>query len=336
MRISVAKETADGEKRVLLLPEEVGKLTDRGHEVIVEKNAGLNIHRYDRNYMDAGARVVSDRKELFGDTDMLVKLKSPTPQEFDFLNNNILFSMLHHSQNPKNVYHLGKRGATAIEIESIFNDAGERLVDGTDMTGEVGVLYAVQHLQKMPQDATALILGYGRVGSGAINMCGKLGIKTKILRREEYSDITHFLKGKDLLINAIAWPEEARENERYVVTKEMIDLLDKAAVVLDLSVDFPNPIQTCRPTGLSNPFYIEEGRVHIGIYGYPGLVPMSSTKRYSGQVLPLISEIAKNNGLEGLAERGDLGRFLAKAVVDPEELNWRQYEPEELTGSLIE
>lgn len=336
MKISIAKETAPGEKRVLVLPKEVEKIIQEGHEVAVEKNAGKELYVYDREYVDSGALIITDRQELFERADMLVKLKAPTPPEFKLLKDNILFSMFHHAQNPEHIYYLGKQGVVAVEIESLANSAGERLVDATDITGKVGILYAVQHLGKIPEEARALVLGYGRVGSGAINMCNRLGIQTKILRREEYPHIEHFLRGKDLLINAISWQEEEKTNRRYVVTEEMLDLLNPGAVVLDLAVDFPNPIQTCRPTDLSNPYYLERGKVHIGIYGYPGLVPISSAQRYSKQVLPLILEIANNNGLEGIVKKGDLGMAISKAIVNPKEHRWEKLEPPEVRRSLIE
>lgn len=336
MKISIAKETASGEKRVLVLPKDARKLVDQGHDVSVEKNAGVDINVYDKDYVNVGVNIVTDRQELFGDTDLLVKLKIPTPLEFNLMRNNILFSMLHHKQNPFCVYYLGKQGLKAVEIESIFNAAKERLVDATDITGEIGVLYAAHHMDIMPSEAKALILGYGRVGSGAIKMCNKLGINTKILRKEEYPFIKHFLRGKNLLINAISWPEEERKSKGYVVTEDMLDLLNSNAVVLDLAVDFPNPIQTCRPTDLSNPYYIEKGKVHIGIYGYPGLVPVSSSRRYSRQVLPLLSEIANNKGLENIAERGPIGKAIENAVVDPRNFEWKKFKPLETSKGLGE
>jgi alanine dehydrogenase len=336
MKIAIAKETAQGEKRVLVLPNEVGKLVEGGNQLFVEKNAGEGMYIYDRDYEKVGAKIVSDRKELFGKSDLLVKLKVPTPEEFGLLENNILLSMFHHEQNKDHIYFLGKSKSKAVELESIINDAGERLIDATDITGAIGVLYSCQHLNKMPQDSKVLILGYGRVGSGAIRMCNQLGMNAKILRKSEYSHINHFLGDKDLLINAISWPKEERENKRYIVRTEMLDLLNPGAVILDLSVDFPNPIQTCRPTSISNPYYVERGKVHIGIYGYPGLVPVSSSERYSSQVLPIISEIACNKGLRGIEKRGELGKYINKAIVDPLKFDWKNMKPEELKGSLIE
>lgn len=323
MIIAIPKETAEHEIRVALLPNAVQSLVHAGHEVWVEKNAAFALGHFDREYESAGAKIVTDRAKLFGESHIVVKLKAPSVQEFALLNNNMLFSMLHHEQNPEFVQELGRHGVVAVEMESIKNDALERLVDATDITGEVGVLYACQHLRVMPQDARALVLGYGRVGSGAIAMASKLGMDVKILRKSEYPHLPHFLKGVDLLINAISWPPEERAKKKYLVTQEMLDNMNPHGVVLDLSVDFPNPIQTSRPTTLSNPWYREHGKVHIGIYGYPGLVPVSCTRRYSEQILPIVHAIAAHGSLDGIEAIGDLGRHIARATVRPELLNWR-------------
>lgn len=320
MKISVIKETSENEVRVALLPDAVRELVQSGCEVLVEKNAAFGIGIFDKSYEEAGAIVTNDRRRLYGDVDLVVKLKAPTMQEFPMLNNNILFSMLHHAQNPEHVAELGKRGAVAVEMESIFLESRERVVDATDITGEVGVLYAAQHLKVMPDEAEVLVLGYGRVGSGAITMANRLGMKVKILRKEEYPHIEHFMKGKDLLINAISWPAAERAKKNYLVTREMLDSMNPFGVVLDLAVDYPNPIQTCRPTSLSNPWYIEADKVHIGIYGYPGLVPVTCAKRYSKQILSVVKEIVANDGVDNIGIRSVIGKAIEGATVDPERL----------------
>lgn len=329
MRIGIARETAPQEKRVIMQPSEVKVLCDVGYQVSVEKNAGIGVYFSDADYESAGAGIIEDRLELFKGVDMLVKLKAPTPDEFGMLGKNILFSMLHHKQNPEYIYYLGKQNVVAVEMESIKNKAGERLIDATDMTGEAGVLYSLNLLKKRPKDLQVLILGYGRVGSAAIETCNKLGMNIKILRKAEYKYISHFLKDKDLLINAITWPKHERENRNYVVTREMLKLMQPGAVILDLAVDFPNPIETCRPTTLSNPWYVEGGIIHVCIYGYPGLMPISSTRRYSKQVLPIIMEIAKNKGLKNIESRSKLGSYIHNAIIDPKKMNWEQYNPEQ-------
>jgi alanine dehydrogenase len=337
MKISVAKETAPLEERVILRPHEVREIVRHGHTVMVEKNAGAGVHFYDVDYEDAGALVVEDRLALYRDTDMLVKLKVPTTEEFGLLHGNLLFSMLHHDHNPAHIYHLGRNGVTGIEIESIKNEVGERLVDATDMTGEAGVLYATRHLKKTPSEIHALVFGYGRVGSSAIRMCNMLGMQIKILRKAEYPYVEHFIQDKDLVINAIAWPEDKRHGQEFLIRREMLKRMHPGGVVLDLAVDFPSPIETSMPTTLSNPWYVEEGVIHIAIYGYPGPVPISCTQRYSKQILPSVLLLAENNGISGLTSRGALGRALSRAVVDPTQHDWTRHLPKAIqAGSHIE
>lgn len=328
MKIGVAKETTPLEERVILRPHEVREIVSQGHPVSVEKNAGKGVYLTDSDYEAAGAQIIEDRLALYRGVELLVKLKAPTVDEFGMLEGNILLSMLHHQQNPVYVYYLGRQGAVGVEMESIKNSAGERLLDATDMTGEAGVLFAASKMKKTTEDSNVLILGYGRVGSAAIRACNKLGMRAKILRKSEYRHIQHFLEGKDLLINAITWPERSRQDKHYVVTRDMLKLMNRGAVVLDLAVDFPSPIETCRPTSLNNPWYVEDDVIHIGIYGYPGLVPVSCTERYSRQVLPIVLAIADNNGLSGI-EGADLGKYIAKAIVDPKKKGWENYAPPE-------
>ena len=107
-------------------------------------------------------------------------------------------------------------------------------------------------------------------------------------------------------------------------------------IVLDLAVDFPNPVETVHPTDYSNPYYLEEYHVHISIYGYPGLVPISSSQIYNRQVLPLALAIANNKGLRGIGNVPEVGKFIHDAIIDPKKYGWQRYKPEELKTSKIE
>lgn len=314
MIIGILKEINRNEKRIVLRPKEVSKIVGKGHTVYVETKGGIGVGFSDEDYKKAGAQIKSV-DEVYSQSDMLLKLRSPTDNEFKKIKNKILFSMLHTGQNPKRMKFIKENGITAIEMESVKNEFNERYIDATDITGEIGVLYALRFLKKVPEDVKVLMLGYGRVGSGAIKMCNRLNMKVKILRKGEYKHISHFLKGKDLLINAIAWPDEDRQNKNYVVTRSMLKNLNKCAVILDLAVDYPNPIETCKPTTLTKPWFTLDGVVHISIYGYPGLVPISSVNRYSRQTFPLVLEVADNKGVDGLEKRGSLGKDIANAVV---------------------
>ena len=295
MKIGIVKEhgLAGSDRRAVLLPGEVKKIIKAGHKVFVEKGLGEGIFVDDSQYKKAGVTSVSESRDVFFQQ-LVVKLRAPSDNEFLMMKNNILFSMLHIEQNLHRIELIMTQKIKAIAMEDVTNEYDERLVDCTDITGEQAMLYGFNLALKSPGECKVLVLGYGRVASGAINIAGKLGAKVKILRKSEYKNIRYHLKGKDILVNGIVWPKYHRDKKDYVVTRKMLKLLNPGAVVVDISVDFPNPIETCRTTYPNDPWYEIDGVKHVCIYGYPASVPISSSQRYSKQLSPLILDIAKN------------------------------------------
>lgn len=337
MKIAIPKETYPLEKRVMLTPAAVKELAREGHNLFIQSGAARDIGISNEEYKTAGADIVAEPKELYDLAELVIKVKAPSPSEFSLMHKDtILFCMAHSGQNPAFIYYAGLQGLVVVEMERIRDSKNKRLIDQTDITGEVGVYYALRHLEKIPYEAKAVVMGYGRVASGAIKACHKLGMKTKILRRSEYKYIQKYLEDADLLINGISWPEHHRNNKKYLVTREHLKNSNPRMILLDLAVDFPSPIETIRPTNYSQPYYIDENRVHISVYGYPGLVPVTSTNQYSGQVLPLAQIIANNQGLRGIKNRGDLGKAINKAILNPNKYDWQKYKPREPEGSRIE
>ena len=336
MRIAVPKENYPLERRVSILPEEVLEIVKAKHDVFVQTNAGNDIGISDDEYVNSGAKLVSEISDLYKLSELIVKLKAPVNEEFSLMNDKILLSMIHSEQNPDRIYYAGLNNIVMIEMEKIKNKTGKRVIDQTQITGEVGVIYALRHSDKIPQDMKAVILGYGNVSSGAISVCSKLGINYKIIRKKEFKFLMDYLNEADLLINGISWPKEKRENAQYLLTRDEIRQLPKGKIILDLAVDFPSPIETIRPTTYSNPYYIDEGHTHISIYGYPGLVPITSSKIYSKQITPIVLAIADNNGLAGIEKSCDMGKSIKDAVLDPAKTNWENYTPEKPKGSNIE
>ena len=218
--------------------------------------------------------------------------------------------MLHVEQNPKYIKALRKNNVKAIAMEMIRNKGGERLVQCLGMSGEQGMIYAFYLAEKSPCDCNVLVLGYGAIASGALRVAFSLGAKVKILRKQEYPYIKQFIKDKDIVVNGIQWPKEKRERKEYLITKNMFSFLSKGAIVLDLSVDYPNPIEPCHPSLLNEPVYEINGIKCISIYGYPRLVPVSSSRQYSRQVLPILLKIASTPLRE-------LPGPITNAVIDP-------------------
>ncbi len=311
MHIGIPKEngTTNLERRVILLPKEVGKLVEAGHNVFAEKGLGEGIYVNDDEYKKAGAVLRTSKRDIFNKS-IVVKLKSPLPQEFKLLNNNLLFSMFHAQQNPHYVKALEERKAKAIAMELIRNRAGERLIQCSKISGEQGMIMAFYLAEKSPSDCNVLVLGYGDVSSGALKVAFSLGANVKILRKGEYRHIKALLRHRDIVVNGIQWPKEKRQKREYLITRGMLSLLNKGAIILDLSVDFPNPIECCHPSPHNKPVYTVDGVRCMSIYGYPRLVPISSSKRYSSQILPLLLKIAST-------PLDKLPKGIKDAVIDP-------------------
>ncbi|MCE5187076.1 MAG: hypothetical protein LLF76_13215 [Planctomycetaceae bacterium] len=311
MDIGIIRERGGGgcDRRVILMPPEVEQLTKAGIGVYVETGAGSGLQIGDEQYARAGAVIVQTPGEAIG-RDMIVKLKALSAQEAAMMKPEaIALAMIHPEQSPQNAMAVAEAGGIAVAMEAICNEYGERAVDCTDMTGEQGMIFAFHLFEKVPWDCKVLVMGYGRVSTGAITIASKLGAKVKILRKSHYPYIEHFLEGADILVNGITWPKENRDRHEYVVTRPMLKRMNRPGMIVDLSVDYPNPVETSRPTDMRDPTYEVDGIVHMGIYGYPALAPYSSSQRYSRQLLPIILDIA-NNGLDGC----DLS--IRKAVVD--------------------
>jgi alanine dehydrogenase len=338
MNIIVPRETYPLEKRVMVIPKTAKVLTDAGHTLFVQAGAGREIGISDENYQKAGARIIDDDKTLYGKArgGMIIKLKAPSPEEFSIMKDSILFCMLHLSQNKERYYHMGKQNLVGVVMEEICDNKGKRLIDQTDITGEAGVIFSTRYFQKMPQEMNAVILGYGNVSTGAMAACSKLGIKYKIIRKSEFKNLPKWLVNTDLLINGITWPENARNAGKFLVTREDIKNSKPGMIVLDLSVDFPSPIETCRPTTYENPTIFVYDRPHISIYGYPGLFPVTSSDIYAQQVLPIALEIANNYGLRAIKKVGELGHGIFNAIANPKKIDWRAHEPQAPVGSNIE
>ncbi|MDP8234714.1 MAG: hypothetical protein P9M06_07990 [Candidatus Saelkia tenebricola] len=311
MDIGIAKENGlkNSERRAILLPDEVKRLVEAGNQVFVEKGLGSGIYISDENYKGAGAKIVAEQKNIFNKS-IVVKLKPPLPEEFKLLKNNILFSMLHAEQNPQYIQALKKTNSKAIAMELIRDNAGERPLQCSDMCGEQGMIMAFHLAEKSPSDCNVLVLGYGDVASGALRVAFSLGDNVKIVRKKEYRYIKGLLCDKDIVINGIQWPKEKRQKKEYLITRDMLSLLNNGAIILDLSVDFPNPIEVCRPSLPNTPVYIVDGVSCISIYGYPKLVPVSSSMRYSKQALPILLEIAST-------PLDELSKSIKDAIINP-------------------
>jgi alanine dehydrogenase len=331
MRIGVPKEIKNNEFRVALTPSGVSMLRQSGHSVYLEQGAGEGSGFSDEEYSLAGADVLSMASEVWGKSEMIIKVKEPLPAEYPhFQRNQILFTYLHLAAAGDLTEELMKHHITGIAYETIqlANGSLPLLTPMSEVAGRMSVQVGAQFLEKyyggrgillggVPgvPPADVIILGGGIVGTHAAKMALGLGANVVVIERSaermRYLDdvfsgrlrtlmsnplnIANAVQKADLLIGAVLIPG-ARAPK--LVTEEMVRTMKLGSVIVDVAVDQGGSIETIdRVTTHSQPTYLKHGVVHYAVANMPGAVPRTSTFALTNATISYALELA-NKGLE--------------------------------------
>ena len=310
MIIGVPKEIKNKENRVSMVVAGVRALTQAGHKVLVQTQAGLGAGITDQEYAIAGAVICDQAKEIFSKADMIVKVKEPLPEEYDLLREGqILYTYLHLAADERQTKALLERKVVGIAYETIQPADGSLplLAPMSAVAGRMSTQIGATYLQKDNggkgmllggvtgvQRGNVTILGGGVVGVNAAKMAVGLGAKVTILdvnvdRLDYLNDIfgnsIHTLYSNneqieksviesDLVISAILIPGAKAPK---LVTRDMISRMAPGGVVIDVAVDQGGAIETCRPTSHEHPTYTVDNIIHYAVPNMPGAVPRTST-----------------------------------------------------------
>ncbi|MEC4803252.1 MAG: alanine dehydrogenase [Jaaginema sp. PMC 1080.18] len=331
MEIGVPKEIKDQEFRVGLTPASVQALTQRGHQVFVETQAGVGSGFTDEAYLAAGGKIVSTAAEAW-DREMVVKVKEPLPTEYAYLQKDqILFTYLHLAADRTLTEALLKSGVNAIAYETVAFPDGRLplLAPMSIIAGRLAVQFGARYLEKQQggrgvllggipgvRPGRIVVLGGGVVGTEAARMAVGLGARVQIIdlnvERLAYletlfgsrvellysspAQIAEVVPAADLLIGAVL---VAGKRAPTLVSRALVAQMPPGSAIVDVAVDQGGCIETLRPTSHSNPTYIEEGVVHIGIPNMPGAVPWTATQALNNSTLPYTLKLAQQ-GLDAL------------------------------------
>jgi len=332
MKVGVPKEIKTLENRVAMTPGGVESLTKRGHEVLVERGAGLGSGLTDAEYEAAGAKMVS-ADEAWG-AEMVVKVKEPIAPEYKYLRPDlILFTYLHLAADETLTKAMLDSGVTGIAYETVQTDDGALplLVPMSEVAGRMATQEGAKYLEKsfggrgvllggVPgvQPADVVIIGGGTVGINAAKIAVGMGARVTILdvnhARLQYLDdvfggrlvtltsneanIKEAIQYADVLVGAVLIPGAKAP---HLVTREMLPLMKEGAVIVDVAVDQGGCVETIKPTTHAEPTYVIDGVVHYGVANMPGAVPRTSTFALTNQTLPYALELAEK-GLAALNE----------------------------------
>lgn len=324
MDIGVPRELKDQEFRVGLSPASVRSLSLQGHQVWVEQGAGVGSGFQDEDYLQAGAKLVATAAEAWQQP-LVVKVKEPLPQEYDYLRSDLLlFTYLHLAADRALTERLIHSGTTAIAYETVTarNGSLPLLMPMSRIAGRLSVQFGARFLERQQggrgvllggvpgvSPGIVLILGGGIVGTEAAKMAIGLGAKVQIIdinverlaelealfgSRVEllYSspaEIEARVPQADLLIGAVLVPGRRAP---VLVNRDLIAQMRPGSVVVDVAVDQGGCVETLHPTSHSQPTYVEAGVVHYGVPNMPGAVPWTATQALNNSTLPYVQAIA--------------------------------------------
>ncbi len=333
MRVGVPKEIKDHEDRVGLVPSSVAELVHHGHEVLVERGAGMGAGLGDDQYTAAGARIVDGAEEVF-QSEMIVKVKEPLAAERKRLRRGqVLFTYLHLAPDRAQTEDLLKSGVTAIAYETVTSPSGTLplLTPMSEVAGRLAPQVGAHYLERAAggrgvllggvpgvPPAEVVVLGGGVSGTHAATIALGMGAtvfvvdrSAEVLRRlaaqfpglrtifSTRDALGAILRRADLLVGAVLVPGAAAPK---LVTREMVASMKPNSVIVDIAIDQGGCCETSKPTSHSNPTYVEEGVIHYCVTNMPGAVARTSTFALNNATLPFALALADKGWRKAIAE----------------------------------
>ena len=347
MIIGTTKELKNHEYRVGLTPDNVQDYVAHGHTVYVETGAGEGAGFTDAEYLNAGAVIAQTPREVYEKAQMIVKVKEPEPQEYDyFKKGQILFTYLHLAPNPELARMLMEKGIKAVAYETIRDRMGNLpcLRPMSQIAGRLSIQEGAKYLEKAYGGRGILLGGVPGVERGKIVIIGggiagtyaakaAVGVDAQVTLLDINPDrlayledifgasvttlysteanIRKSLQEADLVIGSVLIPGGRTPK---LVRREHLPLMKQGAVIVDIAIDQGGCCESSHVTTHDDPVFIEEGVVHYCVGNMPGAVPHTSTVALTNSTLRYGLAIA-DKGLEE-AVKQDKGLAMGVNVYD--------------------
>lgn len=357
MIIGVPKEIKNNENRVALTPAGASELAERGHTVYVQHTAGEGSGFSDKVYETAGAKILPTIEDVYKIAEMIIKVKEPVESEYSLIREGqLLFTYFHFASNEKLARAMQKSKAVCLAYETVTDKGGKLplLIPMSEIAGRMAVQEGARFLEK-PQGgkgvllggvpgvkpAKVLVLGGGIVGYHAALIAAGAGAdvtitdislprlrylsevmpaNVKTLYSSKYN-IEQELPHTDLVIGSVLIPGAKTP---HLITRDMLKLLKKGSVLVDVAIDQGGCFETAHPTTHSEPVYEVDGIVHYCVANIPGAVAQTSTLALTNATLPYAVKLADKGWEKATAEDAGLkeglniinGKFVYPAVAE--------------------
>ncbi|MEZ4754283.1 MAG: alanine dehydrogenase [Bdellovibrionota bacterium] len=332
MIVGVPRERKTLEKRIAITPAGAKELVKNGHQVLIETKAGIGSSFPDSAFEEAGCKIVQTLAEVWNNCEMLVKVKEPHEEEYQYFREDlILFDYLHLASMPDVTEAMlnGKITGIAYELVQLEDRRLPLLEPMSEVAGKLSTLNGAYHLLSQNggrgmllggvsgvEPANVAIIGAGISGFAACKIAVGMGANVKVLDISDKalsklksvfgssaegimsnsSELEAVCKWADLLIGAVLVPGAAAPK---IVTEEMVKSMKPGSVIVDISIDQGGCVETIKPTPLDNPTYVKHGVIHYGVCNMPAQSPMTSTQALTAATLPYVLELA-DKGLDAL------------------------------------
>ena len=357
MRIGVPKEIKPQENRIGLTPDSVKTLVSEGHEVLVENNGGFEAGFDNDQYKNAGAKIIEKATDIFNDAEIIVKVKEPQKVEVEMIKENqIVYTYLHLAAAKELTEGLVKSKSINIAYETITDDKGRLplLAPMSAVAGRMSVQAGAHCLEKNQkgrgvllggapggEPANVLILGGGVVGENAATIATGMKAKVHVVDKSEARlkqlvemfgdkiipeqsdkiDLKKLVAEADLIVGGVLIPGAEAPK---LVTKDMLKLMKRGSVIVDVAIDQGGCVETSKPTTFNDPTFIVDDVVHYCVANMPGGVPRTSTIALNKATLPYLVKLANRGYQKALSEDKNFlaglnvhkGHVTYKAVAD--------------------
>ena len=357
MRIGVPKEIKPQENRIGLTPDSVKTLVSEGHEVLVENNGGFEAGFDNDQYKNAGAKIIEKATDIFNDAEIIVKVKEPQKVEVEMIKENqIVYTYLHLAAAKELTEGLVKSKSINIAYETITDDNGRLplLAPMSAVAGRMSVQAGAHCLEKNQkgrgvllggapggEPANVLILGGGVVGENAATIATGMRAKVHVVDKSEARlkqlveifgdkiipeqsekiDLKKLVAEADLIVGGVLIPGAEAPK---LVTKDMLKLMKRGSVIVDVAIDQGGCVETSKPTTFNDPTFIVDNVVHYCVANMPGGVPRTSTIALNKATLPYLVKLANKGYQKALKEDKNFlaglnvykGHVTYKAVAD--------------------
>ena len=325
MRVGIPKEVKNHEYRVAITPAGVHELTERGHEVTVERGAGMGSSISDEEYLAAGAKIADTADSLWADAELVLKVKEPIEQEYHRLRDDLtLFTYLHLAASKPCTDALLRAGTTAIAYETVQlpNGALPLLYPMSEVAGCLAPQVGAQALLRANggrglllggvtgvRPAQVVVLGAGVSGSNAVAIASGMWADITVLDTnvDKLREMDRRYNGRvktvaantfeiekavleaDLVIGAVLIPGALAPR---LVSNELVSRMQKGSVLVDIAIDQGGCFEDSRPTTHDDPTYTVHGSVFYCVANMPGAVPHTSTHALTNVTLPFVTALA--------------------------------------------